>query len=272
MKRVFPLFLLLLIGLPTFSLAGDIQVLCEPGLRVFLDGEFMGVSNAKEDGLFLPNVPIGEHVIRIEKDGFLPQSFTVQIGLPLEVRVGEFMTEPESPQVEEAPPVKVGRSVGSLLITSAPQNCVVEIDGRSVTKDGPYLSIDDLAAGEHTISFSKPGYDPLSDVVRVAAGAEVAVRGNFKTGKVESVHEGKGSLRVISTPMSCTVRFLGKIREKNDPRLNLSQIPAGEHRIEVSWGGRKLSTKIWIIDGHRTVVTVSFKKGDEPFVVSHEPK
>ncbi len=194
MKRALPLYLLLLIGLPTFSLAGDIQVLCEPGLKVYLDGEFMGISNAKEDGLFLPNVPTGEHVVRVEKEGFSPRSFTVRIGLPVEVRVGEFTSEPEAQLQEKAP------------------------------------------------------------------GA-----------KVESLQEGEGSLRVISTPMRCTVRFLGKTREKTSQRLNLSHIPAGEHSIEVSWRHLKLSRKIRIIDGQRTVVRISFMKGDEPFIVSHEP-
>jgi hypothetical protein len=272
MKHLFSLCLLLLISLPAFSSAGDIQVFCEPGLKVYLDGEFVGVSSSKEDGIYLSKVRAGEHIIRVEKDGFLPQSFTVQIGLPLEVNVGEFRPEPEAPQAEDAPPVKVEKFVGRMLITSAPQNCIVEIDGKSMTKDGPHLAIDGLAAGEHTISFSKPGYDSISDVVRVVAGAEVTIRGNFESGKVESVHEGKGSLLLLSQPQRCTVRFRGKLREKTTQKLKLSHIPAGEHRIDVSWGDRKQSTRILIIDGQRTVVRVSFKKGDEPFVISYKPE
>ena len=38
------------------SFAGDIQVFCSPGLRIYLDGEFMGTSSVKEDGHFLMNV------------------------------------------------------------------------------------------------------------------------------------------------------------------------------------------------------------------------
>ena len=44
--------------------------------------------------------------------------------------------------------------VGNLVITSAPQNCVVEIDGKSQPKTTPQLTVEGLAAGEHTIEVS----------------------------------------------------------------------------------------------------------------------
>ena len=70
MKHLFSLCLLLLIGLPALSSAGDIQVLCEPGLKVYLDGEFMGVSNSKEDGLYLASVDRILDVIVAQDNGF----------------------------------------------------------------------------------------------------------------------------------------------------------------------------------------------------------
>jgi hypothetical protein len=75
---------------------------------------------------------------------------------------------------------------------------------------------------------------------------------------------------VISTPDICTVRFLGKTFDKTDARLNVSYVPAGTHKLQVAWGGRELSSDITILGGQRTVVTVSFVKGDRPFVVSYE--
>ncbi len=62
-------------GVPGISFAGDIQVACGPALRVYLDGTFVGTSSAKDDGLFLANVSEGAHVVRVEKEGFVPQSF-----------------------------------------------------------------------------------------------------------------------------------------------------------------------------------------------------
>ena len=272
MRRRSWFWMVLLIGVSAFSSAGDIQVLCEPGLRGYLDGEFVGTSSTLEDGLFLIAIAKGSHTIRIEKDGFLPQTFQVDVfGAPVEVVVGEFVPRPLIEDEAPADVAVVTELVGNLVITSAPQNCVVEIDGRSEEKITPELSIGGLSAGEHTITFSKEGFEPISGTVTVHSGAEVTVRGNLKAGEVELIHAGKGSLRVISTPSRCTVRFLGKTREKIYSRLNMSHIPAGEHEMLVSISGRQLTGKVLIIDRHRTIVEVNFVKGEEPFVVTHEP-
>lgn len=259
---------------------GDIQVLCEPGLRVYLDGELMGTSTDREDGLYLAGVTRGVRSLRVEKEGHIPQTFEVEVSrIPIEVEVGEFAPLPtpaakesevdEKPARAEAPaPVQ---KVGRLLVTSAPQNCSVEIAERREEKTTPQLAIGGLPAGEHTIRFSKQGFTPISGVVSVRPGGEVTVHGNLLEGEVETVHTGKGSLRVMSTPQRCTVQILGMQREKTRPRLNLSYLPAGEHRMRVSIPGRELETRVVIYDRTRTVVEVSFLPGDEPFVINHVP-
>jgi len=274
MKRAWwlaPAFVVILAA-PLF--AGDIQVLCEPGLRIYLDGEFKGLSTAKEDGLYLTDVTNGQHRLWVEKDGFLSQSFAVDIlNAPIEVKVGEFEPLPQAPAEQEQPAhSQVTQVVGSVVILSAPQNCTVEIDGEAHSKDSPRLSLGGLAVGEHTISFSKKGFAPISGVVKVEPGAEVTVRGNLMEGQVEVVHEGKGSLRVYSKPAHCTLRFMGRLIEKTDMVLNLAYIPAGSHPLTASWAGRTLSTSVSIRKGQRTIVTISFAGGSEPFVVSYEPE
>jgi hypothetical protein len=263
------------------AIAGDIQVLCEPGLRVYLDDELAGTSSAREDGLYLMGVRRGLHTVRVEKDGYLPQSFEVEVlRVPIEIEVGDFtpLPTPVAPpaDVEEAAPVATEpeapvQLVGSLVVTSAPQNCTVEIDGRREEKNEPQLAIGGLPAGEHTIRFSKDGFDPVSGTVTVRPGGEMTVRGNLVEGRVETVHTGKGSLRVISKPQRCSVRILGMLREKTGPKLNLSHLPAGEHLMVVSIPGRELETHVVIYDRTRTVVEVSFMAGDEPFTIRHVP-
>lgn len=273
MKRLLWLCLVILTIVPALSFAGDIQVACEPGLRVYLDGTFVGTSSSKEDGLFLANVPSGAHVVRVEKDGFVPQIFRVEVeALPIEVKVKAFSPEPPTRHDAETSRGTAKQPVGKLLVTSAPQDCIVEIDGKEQNKSVPLLLIEGLAAGDHPISFSKPGYDRISGVVTIRPGVEVTIRGDLKAGWVEPVYEGKGSLRVISTPEHCWVRFLGKTNEKTRARLNMSYIPAGEYPIVVLWKNLKVSGRILILEGYRTVVEVSFMKGDQPFVVSYEPE
>jgi len=93
---------LLLISVSVVSFAGDIQVLCEPGLRVYVDDEFVGTSSTREDGLAVVNIEPGKHIVRVEKDGFLSQSFEVDIlDLPIEVKVGEFFVAPPSDEETE---------------------------------------------------------------------------------------------------------------------------------------------------------------------------
>lgn len=264
---------LLVMSVTATSFAGDIQVVCEPGLRVYVDGALAGTSSPKDDGLFLANLPDGTHTIRVEKDGFVPQSFRVQVSSrPVEVKVGAFVAQPPAPRDREAVSAEVKPPTGNLLVTSAPQNCVVEVDGRSEAKSTPLLLLEGLVPGEHTISFSKPGYERISGTVRIQPGVEVGVRGDLIAGKVESFQEGKGSLRVISTPKSCKVRFLGKTMDKNRAVLNLSFIPAGEYPIVAVWKNLEVSSTVVIAHGRRTVVTVSFMKGDPAFVVTSEPE
>ncbi len=267
------LSLLLLACVPAISFAGDVQVLCEPALRVYLDGKPVGTSSAKEDGLFLANVVEGEHVIRIEKDGFVPQSFQVQVEkIPIEVKVGALAPEPPAPRESPAGPAKVVQVAGNLIVTSAPQNCVVEVDGKAESKSVPLLRIDGLAPGQHTVAFSKPGFDRVSGVVTIPPGGDVSVRGDLLARKIETVNEGQGALRVFSTPEVCSVEILGKTHDKTGTVLNVTHLAAGEHRMVVNWRGREMSSNVLITAGHRTVVTVSFIRGEEPFVVSYEPE
>jgi len=273
MRRLAWFCLVLLMVVPAISFAGDVQVLCEPGLQVFLDGKLTGVSVAKDEGLFLSNVRVGTHVVRVEKQGFLPQSFEIIVQkLPVEVKVGEFSPEPTAAPEKATESAKVTSAGGTLLITSAPQNCIVELDGKSEVKSIPILWIQGLAEGEHTISFSKSGYQTVTGQVRVDPGADVTVRGDLVSGKVETVQEGMGSIRVTSTPTSIKVRLLGKTYDKTQGTLNVTHLSAGAHKIEAIWSGHELSSTVVIAKGQRALVNVSFIKGDQPFTVSYEPE
>jgi len=255
------------------SSAGGIQVSAEPGLEIFFDGELMGTTSAMEDGLFLTNVKRGRHTIRVEKAGFQPQSFEVDVvNRPVEVEVGKFIpiivAMPTSPQAA-APSIQ---ELGSLVVTSAPQNITVEIDGRVEEKTTPQLSIGGIPVGQHTIAFKKDGYQTVTSVITIEPGAENTVHGDLKASKVEVVHHGKGSLRVISKPTRCTIWFRDEIHDKAYDRFNLSKIPAGEYPMMVMIQGRKLATTVLIVDGQRTTVEVSFIKGDDPFVITRVQK
>lgn len=266
-------FLLLVLSLASLVLAGDIQVFCEPGLSIFVDGELAGVSSERDDGLYLMDLPRGKHTVTVEKSGCLAQSFEVEVlDIPLEIETVAFTPTPPLEQKERKRPTEVKRQAGSVVLSSVPQRCSVEIDGQLREKDTPQLTIGGLAAGTHKIVFSKAGYEPISGVVAIPAGVVVAVRGNLKAGKVEVAQKGEGSLRVISTPSRCTVLFRGKRWEKTSMKLNLSRVPAGEYPIVVSYRGQEHVARLLIKDGQRTIVRVDFMRGDEAISVSYLPQ
>ncbi|MCP4901002.1 MAG: PEGA domain-containing protein, partial [bacterium] len=267
MKSVRWLFLVVLMSVATVSFAGDIQILCEPGLRVYLDEGLIGTSSAREDGLFLMNVKAGVHTIRVEKDGFLPQMFQVEVSnTPMEVTVDEFTPKPVSTRATSTFGGTIKQLAGNLIVTSAPQNCMVEVDGKPHEKTSPQLTIEGLVAGTHAITFKKEGYETVEGVIRLRPGSESTIRGNFNTGKIETVFDGKGSLRVISKPQHITVRIGGQVKEKIHPIFNLRYLPAGEHLLILTIDGRQLHKSITIEDERRTVVEVSFMHGDTPFI------
>ncbi len=256
------------------SFAGGVQISAEPGLDVFLDGESAGRTTAKEDGLYLGGLKKGRHIIRVEKEGFVAQTFEVDVvSRPIEVEVSKFSPVAADPAaVAGSPQPADSMEVSSLVVTSAPQNITVEIDGRVEEKRTPQLSIGGLSVGEHVITFRKDGYEPVTSTITIEPGAENTVHGDLKTTRVEVVHQGKGSLRIISKPMRCTIWFRDEIHDKDHDRFNLSKIPAGEYPMMVMISGRKLTTTVLIVDGQRTTVEVSFVKGDDPFVITRVQK
>lgn len=263
----------LLLAAPALLSAGDIQIFCEPGVRVRLDGRPAGVATAREDGLFLVNVPPGTRTLHLERDGFLAQVVRVDVPEhPIEITAAEWIPAPAQGGVAAEPEGGDNPVGGTVVITSAPQNCTVDLGGTVHSKRSPQLVVPGLPPGEHPIAFSKDGWEPIRGVVTVRAGVRTAVRGNLIDGRVEVLHQGKGSLRVISRPDRCSVRFLGRVAETSRGRWNVSHVPAGVHRLVVSKQGREITTEVLIAEGRRTVVLVSFLPGDEPVTVSFEPE
>lgn len=251
--------------------AGDLQVFCSPGVRVFLDGRPVGVCNEREDGVFVFDVPAGTRAVRAERDGYLPKVVHVEVGqAPVEVMVGELV--PLGQQLAREETTAVGGSNGGMLVvTSAPQRCTVALGGEEHLKTTPQLVVP-VAAGEHMISFSRPGFSAVEGSVRVPAGGRVTVRGNLLAGKVEVLHAGKGSVRVLTRPDGASVSVAGRSGQAVRGRLNLSHLPSGEHLLTVRWGRLERSVPVLVVAGQRAVVTVSLVAGAEEVRITYEPE
>lgn len=90
--------------------AGALQVTCRPGHRVYVDGEFVGLTTAEQDGLHLAAVAAGRHEVRVEKLGFQARTLAVTViaGRAVELRVPdlepETAAEPRPAPTAAAPP------------------------------------------------------------------------------------------------------------------------------------------------------------------------
>jgi hypothetical protein len=72
--------LVMSLAIAALATAGDLRITCSPGLNIFLDGEFVGVSIPKEDGKFLTGLGAGEHTIWVKKIGFSTKEFLAIVG------------------------------------------------------------------------------------------------------------------------------------------------------------------------------------------------
>jgi hypothetical protein len=176
--------LVALFGVATSVAAGDLWIDCEPGLDIFLDGESVGVSAAEENGKELRGIESGEHTIRIEKDGFSPLEFSVNVGFSLnQVVIGEFAPEItlETPD-RSAEEVKT-ELAATIEITSDPTECNVKFGDRRILKQHPILTIAGVPEGEHKLWFES-SLTVLSAKVAVQASQRALVRVDFRNQQV----------------------------------------------------------------------------------------
>jgi hypothetical protein len=108
---------------------GYIQVTCEPGIKIFLDGTFKGVTNADVGGLILEGVPAGTHQLRMVKEGFNPSEAAVKVeaGKVFEFKVRPFVPKLKITQRGDSDVTLVARPSGSLKIQSLPIGCRITI-------------------------------------------------------------------------------------------------------------------------------------------------
>ncbi len=146
------------------SAPGHIEVRSEADLKVFLDNKFVGVST--DHGLFLRDVPVGPHVVRVEKEGYHPQNSDTfmlesdQVFL-YEVLKMEALLEPEEDLNEE-----MSHGTGSLVIQTIPVECLVTLFGIGLTgNDEEIVKTEDrwtsngVRTGRYLATFSAMGVE-----------------------------------------------------------------------------------------------------------------
>lgn len=141
-----------------------------PPSTVYLDGEQLGNTPFEETG-FTP----GDYVLKlVPQSGEFP-SWEKQIQLvsatltSVEYQFSE-NEEKVSSQILSLEPI-ADKNKAALSISSIPDGVIVKVDGK--TKGFSPLSLEDIGSGEHTITFSAPGFQEKQLKARATTGYQL---------------------------------------------------------------------------------------------------
>ncbi len=215
---------------------GNVRVISNvPGAEVYLDGELRGVAPQN-----LEDVAVGEHVIEVKAEGYLPREDRVMVN----AGQATVLKLDLSPVPEQAT-----RDVGTLKVLSPVPEAVVFVDGERL---GNVPQERELSPGEHFVVVTKSGYKKFEERISLNVGQTMTV-----TAELRAV----GSLRVLSTPTGAEVVLDGETVGQTP--LNLDEVDVGPHVIAVrSEAFYNFEQGINIEGGQRTIVNANLERID----------
>jgi eukaryotic-like serine/threonine-protein kinase len=151
-------------------------------------------------------------------------------------------TPKRAPAPAIAPPIRTQKATSSpnqvytqqseLQFDSKPQGAKVEIDGWSEPNWVTPFTASHLAAGYHTIAFSKPGYLPRGEAAQSVAGKSIQV--------FAELSPAVSTLVITSNPAGANIWVDGKDTNKLTPAQ--LTVDKGPHRVLVRKAGFKDAT------------------------------
>jgi len=143
---------------------------------------------------------------------------------------------------------------GELRFVSQPDGAKVEVDGWSEPTWITPFKASNLAEGQHTIVFSKPGFGREARTVKVTAG---------KSDQLNVIlNPAVATIRVDSTPQNAAIFVDGQDTGKTTPADIIME--KGEHKVLLRKRGYKdATTSLAFVEGQKYnyTPTLSFEKG-----------
>jgi len=179
-------WLVFLVCATVFGADSYIQVMCDPGVKIFLDGEFKGISTDADGGFIIEKVVPGTHRLKAVLDGFAPQApeLVVADGEVKACRLDSFVP------ADAAKAEPGAQQVGTLIIQSVPIDCEITISGTTYTPRNAHHKTEDkwmdgaIPAGPHTVSATAHG-KVLKHEIDLANQELIHLMFNFMSGEVE---------------------------------------------------------------------------------------
>ena len=207
-----------------------------PGASIYINGQPYGFTPKD-----IYNLREGTYEIVLSKEGYETYIKSIHLSLGDEVPI----TVDLSPQK------------GALVVVSEPEGADVYLDGayRGKTK----LTLEDVLAGTHQVTFKKTGYHeeerPVGVIYKETATLEVTLK------------EKPGSLLILSSPQGAEVYLDGQYKGKTP--LSLSSVFPGEHRIELAKEGRATYYETAVIRGEQnTTLDVALSPNNPPQILN----
>ncbi len=196
---------------------GDLQVTSKPGIRIYIDNTFAGITKDAEDGLYIEDIEVGQHEIRAEKEGFVTKRFavTIESGKAVEIKIGDLVPKPTIRQEDRPDKAEMGK----IIVTSVPNECEIAFLDEIIKKDKYQVIIEDIVVGTYPITFSREG-NFLRKEINIKANTTLNIRVNFR--QKEIIIEEEQAEPVVSKSIELPREKTGK-----DGAI-MVLIPAGE--------------------------------------------
>ena len=159
MRSFFIYLALVLLTFQGLAQKGDcfIEIIAGPDIKVFLNGDLMGVTSVEENGLFIHDVMAGMHSLRFVKDDFKPQVKEIELK---KGQVFSFRLEPFVPVIkislfDGSESSEVVQRTGDVWIQSLPTSVRVIIKSLDVDfkKDKDKMLLEGVPVGVYKVVF-----------------------------------------------------------------------------------------------------------------------
>lgn len=166
-----------------------IQIKCEPGVKIYLDNNYKGITGEKVGGLIIQNIKPGKHILKVSKTGFQTQIINIHLS-PGQIYVHKVGTFSPRVKIEEnggTEDTTIKAATGTLHIKSVPVECKIQFSSAGLpgySKKKAEMTVKNVPVGKHTGFFIGAGKKlPYTINIRKNKTSEVMV--NFLTSEIK---------------------------------------------------------------------------------------
>jgi hypothetical protein len=167
---------------------GDIQITCEPDVRIWVNDTFKGKTTSTDSGMFIESIRPGSYRIKAVKSGFEPviQEVHVASGETVEVKI---ILKTPAMKIENLTTGSGGgdrATIGTIIFRSVPLHAEIFLDGRKIGTTDTKAS--NIETGSHHIKFVYRD-QILEERYILHENQTLKLKAHFKKGYIIKEHE-----------------------------------------------------------------------------------